>query len=66
LPEKRSKRISRPRSLTNLVWEFHHDVESRSDNRKLKPVRIEPGAIRRNSTQKSTASSQKRIGTLYL
>lgn len=65
LPEKRSKRISRPRSLTNLVWEFPHDVENRSD-RKFKPLKIEPGVIRRNSTQKSTGSSHKRIGTLYL
>ncbi len=65
LPEKRSRRISRPRSLTNLVWDFHNEVEPKCD-RKFKPVKIEAGVIRRNSTQKSNASSQRRIGTLYL
>ncbi|XKL65738.1 hypothetical protein PGB90_009158 [Kerria lacca] len=65
LPEKRSRRISRPRSLTNLVLEFHNDIETKCD-RKLKPLKIEAGVIRRNSTQKSSGSSQKRIGTLYL
>ncbi|XP_065200951.1 uncharacterized protein sano [Planococcus citri] len=64
LPEKRSRRISRPRSLTNLVWDMHNDVEPRCD-RKFKPAKAESSVLRRNSTQKST-SSHKRIGTLYL
>lgn len=66
LPEKRCRRISRPRSLTNLVWEFHNEVELPKCDRKYKPLRIEAAVIRRNSTQKSNSSSQKRIGTLYL
>lgn len=65
LPEKRSRRISRPRSLTNLVWDMHNDIEAVCD-RKFKPLKMEPAIVRRNSTQKSTNSSQKRIGTLYL
>lgn len=64
LPEKRSRRISRPRSLTNLVWDIHTDMEPRCD-RKFKPVKAESSVLRRNSTQKSS-NSQKRIGTLYL
>jgi hypothetical protein len=69
LPEKRSRRLSRPRSLTNLVWELrggmgvppaaHHDAE-----RKSKPSKLEPG-VHRNNT-KLTVNGQKRIGTLYL
>ena len=72
LPEKRSRRLSRPRSLTNLVWELrggigvppvtHHDVE-----RKPKPSKLEPGVHRNNSNNsKLTLKGQKRIGTLYL
>lgn len=64
LPEKRSRRISRPRSLTNLVWDMHNDIEPRCD-RKIKPAKAESSVLRRNSTQKSS-SSHKRIGTLYL
>ena len=72
LPEKRSRRLSRPRSLTNLVWELrggigvppvtHHDIE-----RKSKPSKLEPGVHRNNSNNsKLTLKGQKRIGTLYL
>ena len=72
LPEKRSRRLSRPRSLTNLVWELRggigvppvtqHDVERQS-----KPSKLEPGVHRNNSNNsKLTVKGQKRIGTLYL
>lgn len=71
LPEKRSRKLSRPRSLTNLVWELRgglgvppgtqHDSE-----RKSKPSKVEPGTQRNNSNNKLIVSGQKRIGTLYL
>ncbi|KAJ4430315.1 uncharacterized protein sano [Periplaneta americana] len=73
LPEKRSRRLSRPRSLTNLVWELrgvgvpppaHHDANVAE--RKSKPTKLEPGVHRKTSGNKLTLSGQKRIGTLYL
>jgi hypothetical protein len=70
LPEKRSRKLSRPRSLTNLVWELRGGmgvppVTQHDSERKSKPSKLEPG-IQRNSNNKLTISGQKRIGTLYL
>uniref|UniRef100_A0A8D8LU58 CABIT domain-containing protein n=1 Tax=Cacopsylla melanoneura TaxID=428564 RepID=A0A8D8LU58_9HEMI len=55
LPEKRSRKLSRPRSLTNLVW----------GEILPKPVKIEPG-VHRTSSHKLSLAGHKRIGTLYL
>lgn len=71
LPEKRSRKISRPRSLTNLVWELRGGmgvptVTQHDSERKSKPSKQEPGIQRNNSNNKLIVSGQKRIGTLYL
>lgn len=55
LPEKRCRKLSRPRSLTNLVW-----AEILP-----KPVKLEPG-VHRTSSHKLSLAGHKRIGTLYL
>lgn len=55
LPEKRSRKLSRPRSLTNLVW----------GEILPKPVKLEPG-VHRTSSHKLSLAGHKRIGTLYL
>lgn len=55
LPEKRCKKLSRPRSLTNLVW----------GEILKKPVKLEPG-VHRTSSHKLSLAGHKRIGTLYL
>uniref|UniRef100_A0A1B6DUN9 CABIT domain-containing protein n=2 Tax=Clastoptera arizonana TaxID=38151 RepID=A0A1B6DUN9_9HEMI len=62
LPEKRSRRLSRPRSLTNLVWELRGgDVDRK------KPPKLEAGVHRKGSgSHKLTFGGHKRIGTLYL
>lgn len=64
-PEKRSRKLSRPRSLTNLVWEIreHPDISLPID----KPKTIEPAAIIYKKHSKYTISGQsQRRGTLYL
>ncbi|XP_066996279.1 uncharacterized protein sano [Anabrus simplex] len=68
LPEKRSRRLSRPRSLTNLVWEIRTGPipPPPETDMKYKPPKLEPGVHRKTSTHKLTISGQKRIGTLYL
>ncbi|XP_063238141.1 uncharacterized protein LOC134539801 [Bacillus rossius redtenbacheri] len=56
LPEKRSRRLSRPRSLTNLVWELRGGGGE--------PVA--PPPRRKNNPVKTVAGGTKRLGTLYL
>lgn len=65
LPEKRSRKLSRPRSLTNLVWgkpptEHHHHPQPPP---KSKP---EVTPIHRKSSNKLTIGGHRRAGTLYL
>ncbi|XP_044263492.1 uncharacterized protein LOC123010559 [Tribolium madens] len=65
-PEKRSRKLSRPRSLTNLVWEIreHPDISMPVVD---KPKKIEPAAIvyKKHSKYSINGPSQRR-GTLYL
>lgn len=65
-PEKRSRKLSRPRSLTNLVWEIreHPDISMPIIE---KPKKIEPAAIvyKKHSKYSINGQSQRR-GTLYL
>jgi hypothetical protein len=65
-PEKRSRKLSRPRSLTNLVWEIreHPDISMPVME---KPKKIEPAAIvyKKHSKYAINGPSQRR-GTLYL
>lgn len=61
LPEKRSRRLSRPRSLTNLVWELKGEVDRK------KPPKPDTAVHRKNSgSHKVVFGGHKRIGTLYL
>ncbi|VEN52347.1 unnamed protein product [Callosobruchus maculatus] len=62
-PEKRSRKLSRPRSLTNLVWEIreHPDISMPVMEKK----KIDPAAILYKKHSKYSVSSQRR-GTLYL
>lgn len=64
-PEKRSRKLSRPRSLTNLVWEMreHADISIPVE----RPKKIEPAAIiyKKHSKYSISGQSQRR-GTLYL
>ena len=58
LPEKRSRRLSRPRSLTNLVWELRGECP-----------KLEPGVHRTKANAqptKLTLTGTRRVGTLYL
>lgn len=62
LPEKRSRKLSRPKSLTNLVWELKGcPVEN---------VNEKPKSRNKNETRKVgnklSLGAQKRIPTLYL
>lgn len=72
LPEKRSRKLSRPRSLTNLVWELRGGSPQVSipdpvilERKVVKPSRLEPGIHRKNSNKQCSGGS-KRSGTLYL
>ncbi|XP_054278008.1 uncharacterized protein LOC128996627 [Macrosteles quadrilineatus] len=58
LPEKRSRRLSRPRSLTDLVWELKGEPERR------KPPK--PETRKNSASHKVVSGGHKRIGTLYL
>lgn len=63
-PEKRSRKLSRPRSLTNLVWEIreHPDISMPPVAEKKK---IDPAALIYKKHSKYSVSGQRR-GTLYL
>ncbi|KAJ9582635.1 hypothetical protein L9F63_023013 [Diploptera punctata] len=66
LPEKRSRRLSRPRSLTNLVWEIRGAAPTTNQEvEKKSKTKLEPG-VHGKTSSKLTVSGQKRIGTLYL
>ncbi|KAG5861061.1 hypothetical protein JTB14_004633, partial [Gonioctena quinquepunctata] len=62
-PEKRSRKLSRPRSLTNLVWEIreHPDISMPVIEKK----KIDPAAIVYKKNSKYSVNGQRR-GTLYL
>ncbi|XP_046661576.1 uncharacterized protein LOC124354862 isoform X1 [Homalodisca vitripennis] len=61
LPEKRSRRLSRPRSLTNLVWELKGETDRK------KPPKPDTAIHRKSSgSHKVVFGGHKRIGTLYL
>ncbi|XP_048517899.1 uncharacterized protein LOC109538961 [Dendroctonus ponderosae] len=65
-PEKRSRKLSRPRSLTNLVWETreHPDISMPLVD---KPKKIlDPAAIVYKKHSKYSISGPKSRGTLYL
>lgn len=66
-PEKRSRKLSRPRSLTNLVWEIreHPDI-SMPILEKPKKI-VEPTAIiYKKHSKYSVGGQSQRRGTLYL
>ncbi|KAL1501640.1 hypothetical protein ABEB36_006935 [Hypothenemus hampei] len=67
-PEKRSRKLSRPRSLTNLVWETREQDISISPLAVVeKPKKIfDPAAIVYKKHSKYSISGQKNRGTLYL
>ncbi|KAK5649104.1 hypothetical protein RI129_003996 [Pyrocoelia pectoralis] len=64
-PEKRSRKLSRPRSLTNIVWEIreHPDISMLD-----KPKKIEQAAIvvYKKHPKYSLSGHNPRRGTLYL
>ncbi|CAG9820926.1 unnamed protein product [Phaedon cochleariae] len=62
-PEKRSRKISRPRSLTNLVWEIreHPDISMPMMEKK----KVDAAAIVYKKNSKYSVNGQRR-GTLYL
>lgn len=65
-PEKRSRKLSRPRSLTNLVWETreHPDISMPMVEKPKKIV--DPAAIVYKKYSKYSVNGQKNRGTLYL
>ena len=82
LPEKRSRRLTRPKSLTNLAWDTRDNTPlaaplsgtSRALLEAEKHLRLQPGVYRhpRDSTPAMLAATSrllqghKKIGTLYL
>jgi len=72
LPEKRCRKLSRPRSMTNLVWTNFLPDPMLIDRPPPKPIkggkpnRLEPGVHRRSSSSKITTGSGRRPATLYL
>lgn len=62
-PEKRSRKLSRPRSLTNIVWEIreHPDISIVE-----KPKKVEPAIIYKRHPKYSISGQSQRRGTLYL
>ncbi|GLV40596.1 serrano [Carabus blaptoides fortunei] len=63
-PEKRSRRLSRPRSLTNLVWEIreHPEIVEKHRHKEIPPLNYKK-AVAKYSVG---SAAQKRSGTLYL
>ncbi|KAK8379075.1 hypothetical protein O3P69_019119 [Scylla paramamosain] len=77
LPEKRSRRLTRPKSLTNLAWDSRDNLGLSGTSRALleaeKHLRLQPGVYRhvRDTPGMLAATSRllaghKKIGTLYL
>ncbi|CAG5085275.1 Protein of unknown function, partial [Cotesia congregata] len=64
LPEKRSRRLSRPRSLTNLVWELRGSTVARPET----PPPVQPSipAAKCGARLAVTVVAPRRVGTLYL
>lgn len=60
LPEKRSRKISRPKSLTNLVWELKGCPVDEKPKARVKKENY------KNVTSKLSLGAQKRVPTLYL
>lgn len=63
-PEKRSRKLSRPRSLTNIVWEIreHPDISLMEKSKKIEPAAI----IYKKHPKYSISGQNQRRGTLYL
>ena len=77
VPEKRSRKLSRPKSLTNLVWDFRSGgsgaVMQRSSSKPsllLEPCVGGPGARKRGGKEgmmgRGKAGGQGKMATLYL
>lgn len=64
-PEKRSRKLSRPRSLTNLVWEAREHPDISMPMEKPKKI-IDQAAIVYKKHPKYSISGSKSRGTLYL
>ncbi|CAH0403315.1 unnamed protein product [Chilo suppressalis] len=62
LPEKRSRKLSRPKSLTNLVWELKGCPVESSDKPKC---RVKNEGYKKTGA-KLSLGAQKRVPTLYL
>lgn len=62
LPEKRSRRLSRPKSLTNLVWELKGCPVEANEKPKVKAKNENYKKI----GNKLSLGAQKRVPTLYL
>lgn len=60
VPEKRSRRLSRPKSLTNLVWELRGGGPDPGYEKPKEPT------VYRKNANKLSLSGQKRVSTLYL
>lgn len=67
-PEKRSRRLSRPRSLTNLVWEIReqHPHPEIVEKHPIRTKDIPPINYKKSLAKYSIHAAQKRSGTLYL
>lgn len=63
VPEKRSRRLSRPKSLTNLVWELRGCPDPVHEKSKTK---AKGEAVYRKTNNKLSLGGQKRVSTLYL
>ncbi|KAF0313571.1 hypothetical protein FJT64_001616 [Amphibalanus amphitrite] len=77
LPEKKSKKLGRPKSMSNLLWDATNKlapavemyVKPSVAGDQERTVKLEPGVYkRRNSTVmlNNKFNSQKKVGTLYL
>ena len=77
LPEKKSKKLGRPKSMSNLLWDATNKlapavemyVKPTLAGDQERKMRLEPGVYkRRNSTVmlNNKYNSQKKVGTLYL
>lgn len=62
LPEKRSRKLSRPKSLTNLVWELKGCPVDSNEKPKF---RVKNESYKKSGT-KLSLGAQKRVPTLYL
>ncbi|XP_057333579.1 uncharacterized protein LOC130672838 [Microplitis mediator] len=66
LPEKRSRRLSRPRSLTNLVWELRGSTVATRPETPPPVVAAPLPATKCGARLAVTVVAPRRVGTLYL